>query len=183
MPRPKRLVRAHGIGKSLGAGRPGLLQCVGGCDRVLPREAIAYLGSRNMKDGPYKGKAEAYCGECWRLNPRKPVKPPLASLHGKRWTDQEILDALVAWARREGRPPTFRDWVSATYEHPTAFTARAHFGSWNRALELAGLTPAPKGTQRPVTPPPAKLRTAAARRAARIAALNEALRRQGEGKK
>ena len=38
--------------------------------------------------------------------------------HGKRWSDQEILDALTAWAQKHGRPPRWRDWTIASPDHP-----------------------------------------------------------------
>ena len=61
--------------------------------------------------------------------------------HGKRWSDQEILDALTAWAQKHGRPPRWRDWTIASPDHPTAFTVRTRCGGWTDAIVMAGLTP------------------------------------------
>ena len=57
----------------------------------------------------------------------------------RRWSDEQILAALVRFAEREGRPPTESDWVANGADHPHAGTVKAHFGSWRAALAAAGL--------------------------------------------
>jgi hypothetical protein len=61
--RPKRSVRASGVGRSLGASQGDLIQCVC-CGRWLPREAIAHIRRKSMLVQGKK-KAVAFCGECW----------------------------------------------------------------------------------------------------------------------
>ena len=55
------------------------------------------------------------------------------------WDAAEILGALQAWTETNGRSPTSIDWVTADINRPNSLTVRRHFGSWNRALRLAGL--------------------------------------------
>ena len=59
----------------------------------------------------------------------------------KRYSDEEILEELVASARRLGRSPTMREFAAddATRVHPQ--TVIEHFGSWNTAKRRAGLVP------------------------------------------
>jgi hypothetical protein len=60
----------------------------------------------------------------------------------RKWSDQEILDAIQRWAdEHDGVPPTFRDWVTAGEWWPSAFTVHARCGSWNAALEMLGFEP------------------------------------------
>lgn len=56
----------------------------------------------------------------------------------RRWSDDELLEAIQNWAKKHGRPPSFRDWVNAGEGHPSAFTVRSRCGSWNDGLILAG---------------------------------------------
>jgi hypothetical protein len=59
----------------------------------------------------------------------------------RRYSDEEILDALRASAERLGRSPTMREFADdpETQVHPQ--TVIEHFGSWNKAKRLAGLVP------------------------------------------
>lgn len=56
----------------------------------------------------------------------------------KRWSDQEILDAIQAWADKYGRPPTYSEWMTASPEHPAAYTVSSRCGGWVTALEMLG---------------------------------------------
>ncbi len=59
----------------------------------------------------------------------------------KRYSDEQILAALAASARRLGRTPTMRQFAAdpETEVHPQ--TVIEHFGSWNAATRAAGLVP------------------------------------------
>ena len=59
----------------------------------------------------------------------------------RRYSDEEILDALRSSAARLGRSPTMREFGDdpETQVHPQ--TVIEHFGSWNKAKRLAGLVP------------------------------------------
>jgi Homing endonuclease associated repeat len=58
------------------------------------------------------------------------------------WTPERIVRALQADARRRGRPPRSRDWKRAAgRRRPSSWTVHEHFGSWDDALEAAGLEP------------------------------------------
>jgi len=61
----------------------------------------------------------------------------------RKWTDQEILDALKYWAERFGRTPKWSDWGKADPEglRPTNMTVWSRCGSWTDALVMAGLEP------------------------------------------
>ena len=56
-----------------------------------------------------------------------------------RWSRDRIIDCLVSDAKIRGRAATSHDWRTAAADHPTAQTVVAEFGSWNLALEAAGL--------------------------------------------
>ncbi|HEY4827793.1 MAG TPA: helix-turn-helix domain-containing protein [Solirubrobacteraceae bacterium] len=71
-----------------------------------------------------------------------------------RWSDEAILRALRDWAVETGAPPRRQDWSGEDpraappaqrkwmREHPywpSSSCVAAHFGSWSRALEAAGL--------------------------------------------
>lgn len=64
-------------------------------------------------------------------------------------TAGRILDQLRAYAdEHDGTPPTATAWRLRTPEHPCASTVARQFGSWNRALELAGFAARQPGGQR-----------------------------------
>lgn len=67
----------------------------------------------------------------------------MKSRTNRRWTDQEILDALVYWAQRFGRSPKWLDWEKADPEglRPTSVTVLNRCGSFTDALIMAGLEP------------------------------------------
>ena len=67
-------------------------------------------------------------------------KPSNRSAH---WTDQKILDALRAWTKEHGRAPLGVEWITCPPGHPCYNTVRNHFGTWQKALTAAGLTPRP----------------------------------------
>jgi hypothetical protein len=53
-----------------------------------------------------------------------------------------VLDAIRAWARERGRPPTQADWTApGDPRWPSYVTVTTHFGTWRAALEAAGLRP------------------------------------------
>jgi len=69
----------------------------------------------------------------------RPVAEP-----ANRIGDQELLDALRSASRELGGTPPTASWWKATARRPTARTIRVRFGSWEAALQAAGLEePAP----------------------------------------
>jgi DNA-directed RNA polymerase specialized sigma24 family protein len=75
-----------------------------------------------------------------------------------RWTDVSVIDALRDWQRRYGEVPQANDWDQTKAKRaghtarmarlaahpkpvPSVSTVRARFGSWNAAIEAAGLQP------------------------------------------
>jgi hypothetical protein len=70
----------------------------------------------------------------------------------KRWSAQDLLDAIFAWEQLEGRPPANMDWRPSTdgqhnrWERefprwPPASAARIVFGSWTEMMAIAGYPP------------------------------------------
>jgi Homing endonuclease associated repeat len=59
----------------------------------------------------------------------------------KRYSDEEILAELRAYAARLGRSPTMKEFAAdpGTRVHPQ--TVIEHFGTWNAAKRAAGLVP------------------------------------------
>jgi hypothetical protein len=59
----------------------------------------------------------------------------------KRYSDEEIVEQLLACAQRLGRSPSMREFAAdpETSVHPQ--TVIEHFGSWNAAKRKAGLVP------------------------------------------
>jgi hypothetical protein len=58
---------------------------------------------------------------------------------GRKWTRDEVVSALRAWAGLHGRVPVCTDWLHTTQEHPGSRAVAALFGSWSAALYAAGL--------------------------------------------
>jgi hypothetical protein len=108
---------------------------------------------------------------------------------------EQVLAAIVEWNRRFGAPPSQTDWDAARarrtgqawriarYQEgdwPSLNTVRRHFGSLNRAIELAGLRARRPGQRRPVgsrrlqqvaDPAPASRHAAALAEAVRAVAM------------
>ncbi|MGH3046180.1 MAG: homing endonuclease associated repeat-containing protein [Gaiellaceae bacterium] len=58
----------------------------------------------------------------------------------RRYSDDQILVELQVCARRLGRSPTMREFAADPRTHVHPQTVVGHFGTWNRAKRLAGLT-------------------------------------------
>jgi hypothetical protein len=65
------------------------------------------------------------------------------------WTHDRITAALVREYRRTGRVPRARDWLRGSSTHPATPTVQARFGSWNAAIEAAGLVARRRGGGHP----------------------------------
>jgi hypothetical protein len=57
----------------------------------------------------------------------------------RRWELEAIADAMRGHAGRTGQAPRRSDWQHAGEDHPAASTVYRVAGSWQRALEAAGL--------------------------------------------
>lgn len=64
------------------------------------------------------------------------------------WTRERILRAIDAWHRSHLRAPSARDWWNAGDGHPSHWTVRRAFGSWNAALSAAGMRTRARGEVR-----------------------------------
>jgi hypothetical protein len=65
---------------------------------------------------------------------------PAAAPESRRvWTRERISEAVRRWQRETGRSPRRSDWQHAADWHPAASTVYRVAGSWQRALEAAGL--------------------------------------------
>lgn len=91
------------------------------------------------------------------------------------WTEERIVEAIRAWARKHGAPPTTSDWSHATDDHPCFATLYRSVGgryrNWAEAMEAAGFE-----AGRGHSPRPKKLPTRS--REQRIADLHKALEDQ-----
>jgi Homing endonuclease associated repeat len=58
----------------------------------------------------------------------------------RRYSDEQILAELRACAERLGRSPTMREFATDRRARIHPQTVVGHFGTWNRAKRLAGLT-------------------------------------------
>ena len=64
----------------------------------------------------------------------------LKNIDHKKYTDEELLEALKRCSIKLGKTPSEQD-VGNKNGYPSDDTFRCRFGSWNRAIELAGLAP------------------------------------------
>jgi len=55
------------------------------------------------------------------------------------WTDEKIIEALRADADRRGRTPGRNDFDVHREGRPSAMTVIRRFGTWNAAVQAAGL--------------------------------------------
>ena len=59
----------------------------------------------------------------------------------RRYTDEQILEALRASAERLGRSPTMKEFAADPEAGMHPQTVIEHFGTWNAAKRAAGLMP------------------------------------------
>src|SRR3954471_10307729 len=59
----------------------------------------------------------------------------------RRYTDEQILEALQASAGRLGRSPTMKEFAADEHAGMHPQTVIEHFGTWNAAKRAAGLMP------------------------------------------
>jgi Homing endonuclease associated repeat len=71
---------------------------------------------------------------------------------GFRWTSETIAYAFELWHRKNLCSPTVDEWRRAGPDHPSVTTVRQVFGSWNAAVEAAGLRPRRPGESRKAAP-------------------------------
>ena len=64
----------------------------------------------------------------------------MGKIKGKRITDEELLNELKRFEKEFGRVPTQKDFENRE-GYPNRKTFANHFGSFNNALRLAGITP------------------------------------------
>jgi hypothetical protein len=57
------------------------------------------------------------------------------------WSKRQIIAAIRKWWIEKGCAPRSNQWrkVSKNFKHPTSATVLNRFGSWQRALAMAGL--------------------------------------------
>ena len=70
---------------------------------------------------------------------RAGLEPFEPYINRKPWDELDTIQALQAWSEQHGRPPWSMEWDHAQPEHPCSNTVRERFGSWESALEAAGL--------------------------------------------
>ena len=68
--------------------------------------------------------------------------PPTSPEH-RRWSDEEILEAIRSWQRKYGSGPRNSDWERASAEHPVRQLVQKRFGGFENARVLAGV-PSPR---------------------------------------
>lgn len=56
----------------------------------------------------------------------------------KKFTDNELIDILVNYEKKHGKSPSATIFYQSDF-YPSADTYKKRFGSWNKALEKAGL--------------------------------------------
>ena len=59
----------------------------------------------------------------------------------RRWENGEVVEALRAWAARQGRPPLSSDWRRAASDHPTAALVVGRFDPGGRRSRPPSLPP------------------------------------------
>lgn len=57
----------------------------------------------------------------------------------ERWSAADTINAIRSWAQINQRPPRALDWKHAAPDHPNRVHVWKTFGSWNAALQAAGL--------------------------------------------
>ncbi len=87
------------------------------------------------------------CGDIINSNPTKEELKGLKKEPSKRRLDKEyLLEFLRYFNEKEGRPPK-KDEFENNSKYPHFSTIQRAFGSWNKALELAGFKPRIGGQQ------------------------------------
>ena len=55
------------------------------------------------------------------------------------WPRPKIIEACQKWIEQHGKPPTAKQWVASTPDHPANSMVCREFGSWNAMLAEAGV--------------------------------------------
>jgi hypothetical protein len=74
-----------------------------------------------------------------RLRDHEHARCPTCGAMPSLWTRQLIIQSLHAWTGKHGRPPSSYEWRRGSRTHPQYVTVSRSFGSWDAALEAAGL--------------------------------------------
>lgn len=88
------------------------------------------LAARRLEDRPAVAEPSA--------PPSRPAARLGATTPRKRWTREEIIEAIQAHAREHGYPPVASEWALQDATRPTRDDAKRVFGSWADAVEAAG---------------------------------------------
>lgn len=133
--------------------------CVG-CGTTIqqpPKGRRKWCSDRCRKTTAYSAPC-ADCGTVCRTSDRLPDPAveyrchPCASRQRRTWTREKCVEAVRAFAARNGgRPPIAHErMVSGDRSLPYSATATTLFGGWNALLIAAGFSPRPGGPANPV---------------------------------
>jgi Homing endonuclease associated repeat len=59
----------------------------------------------------------------------------------KRWTNDEVLDAIRRYHEQHGRLPSAHDWKSPEEGFPSSSLVTRRFGTWSEGIAQAGFKP------------------------------------------
>lgn len=59
----------------------------------------------------------------------------------KEWTNNEIIESIQLFVKEHGKVPQMIDFKKSGGKYPSCQTVADYFGSWNRAIEVAGFFP------------------------------------------
>jgi hypothetical protein len=145
LPPARHVTRRRGLEERVDAVRRLTAQGYGTAEiaallEVSPRTVRNYRRAGACRDCGTVTVASDRCPRCAGRRARPPD-----------WTRAEVLRAVRAWVREEGRVPTSADWTPTTdltrkwareYPRwPSYVTVQTSFGSWREGLEAAGCRP------------------------------------------
>lgn len=54
----------------------------------------------------------------------------------RKWSDEDVIDAIIGWIGDHGEPPTWTEWTAAKMR-PGGRIVQIRFGTWANAIDLA----------------------------------------------
>lgn len=65
----------------------------------------------------------------------------------RKWSNDQIIDLIRAWADEHGDPPSARDFWRLD-DYPSHNVVIRRFGSWSNGIRAAGLDPRSRGQRK-----------------------------------
>lgn len=94
-------------------------------------------GGLTRYNGDKRKPISSRCAACQALHLNSPERVAAQTI----WSHEKLIELIQQWGAEHGEPPRVSDWRWRSGDYPSFTTVIKYFGSWNNAIEAAGMEP------------------------------------------